>query len=55
MPALVNGFIELPTADGTTLKMRWPMNIDVVEGLQRCFDKPYKIAYATECRQGTAN
>lgn len=55
VPALVNGFIELPTADGTTLKMRWPMNIDVVEGLQRCFDKPYKIAYATECRQGTAN
>jgi hypothetical protein len=55
VPALVDGFIELPTADGTTLKMRWPMNIDVVDGLQRCFDKPYKIAYATECRQGTAN
>ena len=52
MPPLVNGFIELPTADGKTIKMRWPMNIDVVEGLQRCFDQSYKMAYGAECRQG---
>jgi hypothetical protein len=55
VPPLVDGFIELPTADGKTLKMRWPMNIDVVEGLQRCFEQPYKTAYGTQCRQGAAN
>lgn len=55
VPPLVDGFIELPTADGKTRKMRWPMNIDVVEGLQRCFDQPYKTAYGTQCRQSAPN
>ena len=45
-----DGYFEVKTADGQTLNMRWPPNIDVVEGLQNCFDQPYKIAYAMECR-----
>lgn len=45
-----DGYFELKTPDGQTVKMRWPPNIDVVEGLQNCFDQPYKTAYAMECR-----
>jgi len=45
-----DGYFEVKTPDGQTLSMRWPPNIDVVEGLQNCFDQPYKIAYAMECR-----
>lgn len=45
-----DGYFEVKTPDGQTLNMRWPPNIDVVEGLQNCFDQPYKIAYAMECR-----
>jgi hypothetical protein len=31
---------------------RWPMNLDVVDGLIACFDKPYKQAYGdAACRQ----
>jgi len=44
------GYFEVKTLDGQTVKMRWPPNIDVVEGLQNCFDQPYKTAYAMECR-----
>ena len=45
-----DGYFEVNTPDGQSLKMRWPPNIDVVEGLQNCFDQPYKTAYAMECR-----
>jgi len=45
-----DGYFEVKTPDGQTLSMRWPPNIDVVEGLQNCFDQPYKTAYAMECR-----
>lgn len=50
MPPLVNGYLEVKFADGITRKVRWPPNIDVVEGLQKCFDKPYLEAYKEECR-----
>jgi hypothetical protein len=51
MPPLKDGIIELPTQPGQpNLKMRWPMNIDVVDGLIACFDKPYSEAYAPSCR-----
>ena len=50
MPPLRDGFIELPMADGQIMKMRWPPNLDVVDGLVRCFGKPYAIAYSDQCR-----
>lgn len=28
---------------------QWPLNLDVVDGLIRCFDQPYEIAY--NCRE----
>jgi len=32
---------------------RWPMNLDVVEALVRCFGRPYEEAYGSrECRAG---
>jgi len=30
--------------------MTWPPNLDVVGGLLRCFDEPYRKAYGEECR-----
>lgn len=51
MPPIVNGYMEVKFADGTTRKMRWPPNIDVVEGLQHCFDLPYVEAYKDACRR----
>jgi len=50
MPPVREGFIELPMGNGQTMKMRWPPNLDVVDGLIRCFDKPYSVAYANDCR-----
>ena len=32
-------------------EMTWPPNIDVIEGLLRCWDEPYRVAYGQECRQ----
>jgi hypothetical protein len=51
MPPIVNGYMEVKLPDGTTRKMRWPPNIDVVEGLQKCFDMPYVEAYKEACRR----
>jgi hypothetical protein len=50
MPPVKDGFIELSMANGQTMKMRWPPNLEVVDGLIRCFDKPYSIAYGNDCR-----
>lgn len=33
-----DGYLEAKMANGSTMRFRWPMNIDVVEGLARCFD-----------------
>lgn len=52
MPPIVDGYMEVKFADGITRKVRWPPNIDVVEGLQRCFDKSYAEAYTAACQQG---
>ncbi len=30
--------------------MKWPPNLDVVDGLIKCFTKPYSEAYGPECR-----
>ncbi|WP_202412637.1 hypothetical protein [Duganella lactea] len=51
LPPVVNGYIELDLPDGSKNRFRWPLNIDVVEGLENCFDKPYVDAYEDVCRQ----
>ena len=40
---------DTAAADDKTLV--WPLNLDVVDGLIACFDKPYKEAYG-HCRSG---
>jgi len=51
MPPLKDGYFETPTPAGQpTMKMRWPPNIEVVDGLVACFGKPYTEAYGTSCR-----
>jgi hypothetical protein len=52
MPPLKNGYIEFPSLEGgPAMKMRWPPNIDVVDGLIACFGKSYSEAYgSTSCR-----
>lgn len=45
-----DGYREMLMDDGSKRKVRWPMNIGVVEGLSRCFDKPYREAYGSGCR-----
>lgn len=32
--------------DGKPLEIRWPINLNVLEGFQRCWSQPYKQAYA---------
>ena len=37
------------------IKARSPPNLEVLDGLLRCFDESYTMAYgATRCRQGTS-
>lgn len=50
MPPVIDGYVELEFADGAKRKIRWPPNIDVVEGLENCFDQPYAKAYELACR-----
>ena len=47
---LQEGQLEMTQPDGTKFKMRWPLNVDVVQGLQRCMGKPYRDAYGSSCR-----
>jgi hypothetical protein len=51
MPVFKDGHVELDMADGRKMKVRWPLNIDVVEGLLDCYDKPYAEAYGEACRR----
>jgi hypothetical protein len=54
-PALKDGYVEFPAVDGQpAMRVRWPPNIDVVDGFLACFDKPYKEAYRSECRPHAA-
>jgi hypothetical protein len=57
MPPLKNGYIEIPAQDGQpAMKIRWPPNLDVVDGLIACFDKPYAQAYGSAaCRPSGAS
>lgn len=47
---VVDGYFDVDLGNGKTHKMRWPPNIDIVEGLIRCFDKPYVEAYGGDCQ-----
>lgn len=49
---LIDGKLEMTGPDGTKTMMPWPLNVDVVEGLQRCLGKPYREAYGSRCRLG---
>jgi hypothetical protein len=42
---LKDGVFEVPNNSGKPFKMRWPPNIDVVDGLIKCFDRSYRDAY----------
>lgn len=51
LPPLKSGFLEIPSPPGQpAMRMRWPPNIEVVEGLLACFGKPYSQAYEVACR-----
>ncbi|WP_235430399.1 hypothetical protein [Xanthomonas sp. MUS 060] len=50
LPPLQHGMLRMPLPGGQTFEMRWPMNIDVVEGLARCMRRPYRVAYGPDCR-----
>ncbi len=45
-----DGYVEVSMDNGQKMKMRWPMNIEVVDGLLACFDKSYSEAYGSDCR-----
>jgi len=48
---LKDGVFEIPNNSGKSFKMRWPPNIDVVDGLIKCFDRSYRDAYDdAKCR-----
>lgn len=48
LPPLRDGYIEFPAQPGLpSMKMRWPPNIDAVERLVRCSDRPYRDAYGS--------
>ena len=51
IPPVINGYMEVDMDDGSKANIRWPPNIDVVEGLVNCFGKPYNEAYTDVCRQ----
>jgi hypothetical protein len=56
LPPLKDGYFELPAPPGQVpSRMRWPPNIEVVDGLVACFDKPYSQAYEPGCRPGAAS
>lgn len=44
LPRPANLTFEGP--DGKPMPVKWPLNMNVFEGLERCWDKPYKVAYA---------
>ncbi|WP_407071003.1 hypothetical protein [Xanthomonas albilineans] len=50
LPPLQHGMLHMSLPDGQTFEIRWPLNADVVEGLARCMDRPYSVAYGPDCR-----
>ncbi|MBV6850744.1 hypothetical protein [Xanthomonas euvesicatoria] len=56
MPPLQDGYMVFPAEKGRPeVKLRWPPNLDVVDGLIKCYDEPYSVAYdAQRCRTSTS-
>nr|WP_017122186.1 hypothetical protein [Xanthomonas vasicola] len=56
MPPLQDGYMVFPAEKGRPeMKVRWPPNLDVVDGLIKCYDEPYSVAYgAQRCRTSTS-
>lgn len=51
LPPLKDGYFEIPGQPGHPVtRMRWPPNIDVVDGLVACFGKSYSEANGSSCR-----
>jgi hypothetical protein len=36
------------------MEVSWPPNLDVIDGLRSCFDRPYAEAYSAACREKAA-
>ena len=51
-PPVKDGYIEIAGQEGQLpFKMRWPPNVEVVDGLLRCFGRSYSEAYGSpSCR-----
>ena len=48
---LVEGYLVIPAHGAQPeMRIRWPPNLDVVDGLIACFKKPYSEAYGASCR-----
>lgn len=48
---LKDGYMVIPGQPGRPARrVRWPPNIEVVDALINCFDKPYSEAYGPACR-----
>ncbi|KAB7770588.1 hypothetical protein CKY51_04490 [Xanthomonas maliensis] len=56
MPPLKDGVIVWPAESGRPeISMRWPPNLDVVDGLRTCYEESYAVAYGSErCRTATS-
>lgn len=53
LPPPRDGWIEIPRPEGQPpVRMRWPPNSEVVDGLVACFGRPYAEAYGGACRTG---
>ncbi|MDM7556187.1 hypothetical protein [Xanthomonas fragariae] len=50
LPPVKDGYIEMSMGNGQKVKMRWPVNADVVDGLVSCLNKSYMEAYSSVCR-----
>ncbi|KFA35143.1 hypothetical protein [Xanthomonas vasicola] len=50
LPPVKDGYIEMSMDNGQKVKMRWPVNADVVDGLVSCLGKSYMEAYSLVCR-----
>ncbi|WP_307734483.1 hypothetical protein [Xanthomonas albilineans] len=50
LPPVKDGYIEMSMDNGQKVRVRWPVNADVVDGLVLCLDKSYMEAYSSACR-----
>jgi len=60
--ALITPPADMPVVDGMLIlndngneqRIPWPPNLNVLDGLMHCFDKPYREAYGMACRAPAA-